>query len=672
MAVSRWIGIGLLGIVVLVAAGIAALLLLFDWNDARGFVARRATAALHRPVSIDGDLRVRLGDPIRIHAEGVRVANAEWSDEKDMASLKVLDATLLPWPLLHGDIDLPEIRLTEPDLFLEKNKEGKPNWDFGPPNVEKAAAKQAAEPDNRREMPVIGSLVVTDGRVRYRDPAEDVDIDSAIDTATGANGEDRVRLKGNGTFAGKAFTLTAEGGSLRYLRDDSKPYPLRVEAAVGRTKGKIKGTIADPVTMDGVDVSVDLGGNDLADVFPILGIPMPSTAAYALSGHLDRQGAVWRLTDMKGKVGDSDLSGTVAVDTAGERPKITADLTSNRLAARDLAGFVGASPKGKGHYPTKGPDRVLPATPIRVAELTNADMDVTLRGKRVEAPFSTLDDLTLHLMMVDGTLTADPLALGVGGGRVAGTVVLNARGKLPALRTNLDVRGVSLARLFKETRFAQEMGGVASGRIQLAGQGGTVADILADADGKLGVAIDGGRITSYAVEGLKTNILQTLGIVLSGDRPMPFNCMVGNFGVEKGIVRGDALVLDTPQTLVTGKGTINLRDEAMDITLLGRAKEPQIFATHVPVHVGGTLGNPDISVNPVESAARGAAAVALGVLLTPLASVLPFLDSGTDQQPHCGALIDQARAPAKGADKGETNTGNSGGPGNSKASGTSR
>jgi len=656
MAVLKWIGLGLLGLVVVVAAGVGIALAVFDWNDARGFVAKQASKALNREVAIDGDLKVKLGDPIHIHVEGLRVANTEWSDEKNMAELKVLDAKLRLWPLLRGDYEFPEIRLTSPKLVLEKNNEGEPNWNFGGPDPRKEAAKETVKPEDRGDIPIIESLVVEDGRVRYRDPTAKIDIDSGINTATGGNGEEQVKLDGKGNFAGKPFTLLAEGGSLQYLRDDPKPYPLKVETAVGKTKGKIEGSIAEPVKLEGVDLSVELSGDDLSDVFPILGIPTPKTRPYSLTGHLGREGDVWRFDGMKGKVGESDLSGAVAVDLGGERPKIIGDLNSKKLAAVDMAGFVGASPEGKGDYPTKGKDRILPATPVPLEKLRNADMDVKFRGERVEAPFSPLDDINAHLKLENGKLTADPLALGVGGGRIAGTTVLDGSQKVPALRANLEVKQVKLAQLFRETSFAKEMGGTAAGRIQLTGKGPTVADILASADGKIGLAVDGGRITSLAIKGLKTNILETLGVVLTGDRPLPFNCMVANLSVENGVVRSDALVLDTPETLVTGEGAIDLRNEALNMRVLGRSKEAQVFATHVPVNVRGTLGNPDFNVEAGESVARGAAAVALGVLLTPLAGVLPLLDTGTDEQPHCGQLINNARSP----NKSNSNSGSSG------------
>jgi len=246
-------------------------------------------------------------------------------------------------------------------------------------------------------------------------------------------------------------------------------------------------------------------------------------------------------------------------------------------------------------------------------------------------------------------------------------VELNGRGEVPALSADLAVRRVDLAAFFRDTAFARQMGGTINGTVRLSGQGATVADMLAVADGKAGLAVDGGRISLLAVKGLKTNILETLGIALSGDRAVPFNCIVADLDIRKGVARSKVLVLDTPEALVTGGGVLNLRTEAMDFRISGRSKGMHVFATHVPVSVQGTLLNPELGFDPTESIARGAGAVALGVLLTPLAAVVPLLDTGTDEQPRCNALVRNAKDPGR-----DGKAGSGGEKGKAQGSGSGR
>ncbi|WP_035693271.1 AsmA family protein [Azospirillum halopraeferens] len=640
MAVVKWVGLTLLGLAGLTAAGIGVAALVWDWNDARGFLAARAGEALGRPVSLDGDLHVRLGNPVRIRAEGVRIANEPWGRDPWLADIPVLEVGLRPWPLLRGDVELTDMVLTGPVVSLERSEQGEDNWDLGA-----EPADDGAGPDHRGEMPVVERLRVEDGRLRYRNPQSDVDLDSTISTAVGAEGDDRVHLQGEGTFAGEPFSLTLEGGSLRFLRDTSAPYPIRAEAAVGPTRGVVEGTLNDPVRFEGVDLAVDLKGDDLSAVFPIFGIPAPQTGPYDLRGTLTRDGPMWRVTGLTGRVGGTDLDGTVTIDAGGDRTRVTAELVSERLVLADLAGFVGGAPEEGDDYPVKEPGRILPDTPVNLDRLRATDLELRLRGQRVESAAAALDNFGMVLTLDNGVITVDPLSFGMGDGRILGAVRLDGRERIPAVAVDLTVRGIRLPDLFAGSGLEDRMGGVATGRIALEGRGATLADAAAVADGSIGLAVDGGTVGSLIVQGLQTDIVETLGIVLTGEEPAPFNCFVVDLAVEGGVGRTQAMVLDTPETLLVGEGTIDLGVETLDLTVRGRPKQPGVLSTEVPVHIRGRFASPDVSLDPTETAARGAAAVALGVLLTPLAGLLPLLDPGTDEQPHCGTLIRSALTP---------------------------
>jgi len=161
MTMVKRILLGLLGIVVVVIAGIA--LAFFNWNGASGFIARQASKALNREVAVDGGMKVTLGDPIQIHVEGIRVANVEWSDEKNIMELKALDAWLRLWPLLRGAWELPELRLTAPKLVLEKNKDGVPNVNQRRRHLlERRHARRSVVRGRRRIWPWLGTFAWSD------------------------------------------------------------------------------------------------------------------------------------------------------------------------------------------------------------------------------------------------------------------------------------------------------------------------------------------------------------------------------------------------------------------------------------------------------------------------------------------------------------------------------
>ena len=69
--------------------------------------------------------------------------------------------------------------------------------------------------------------------------------------------------------------------------------------------------------LKGVHLKVDVRGDDTSNLFPLTGIVLPPSPPYSIVGNLDRNGTEWRLSDMSGKMGGSDLRGMLAVDLGG-------------------------------------------------------------------------------------------------------------------------------------------------------------------------------------------------------------------------------------------------------------------------------------------------------------------------------------------------------------------
>lgn len=60
-----------------------------------------------------------------------------------------------------------------------------------------------------------------------------------------------------------------------------------------------------------------------------------------------------------------------------------------------------------------------------------------------------------------------------------------------------------------------------------------------------------------------------------------------------------------------------------------------------PVTLKGTFDKPSIGVEPGPLAAKVGAAAALGALLTPLASILAFIDPGGGKDHDCYTYLEQ-------------------------------
>jgi uncharacterized protein involved in outer membrane biogenesis len=140
-----------------IVAAVATILVVYDANDRKQLAASAASTALGREVSIKGDADLDLGWVTRIQLNDVAVANADWAKAKEPNMVQVgrLDVAIDVWQLLHGRILVPEVDLSRPRVFLEKNAQGEANWQFS--TTAKAAAHSAA-PTQRKEVPVVQRL----------------------------------------------------------------------------------------------------------------------------------------------------------------------------------------------------------------------------------------------------------------------------------------------------------------------------------------------------------------------------------------------------------------------------------------------------------------------------------------------------------------------------------
>lgn len=639
LRVAGWVVGGLVGLVVLAAL---FLVFVFDWGWLRGTAGERAGRALDRDVAIAA-IDVDLGRVTRIRLGGVRVGNPAWTKAAEMAQFESIDVAVRLWPLLTGTVELDFVRLTRPVVRLEKHPDGRTNWQFGE-NPKAAAAAEAAAPEHRGEFPIIHRLTIDDGRLSYRAPADGIDLDTRIDTATGGDPANRrVTLEGSGTIEGQPTRIDLEGGSLLELREGGTPYPLRVQAEIGPTRLRTAGTISEPVKLTGFDLDLMAAGPDLAALGVVIGVPLPKTRPYRLEGKLLRQGPNWTVRGFDGRVGDSDLAGGATLVTGGKRPVFRANLVSDRLALADLAGLVGAEP-GKEDV-TKGPDKVLPARDLDIARLRTIDMDVHFTGRRVEAPGLPIDGLDARVVVEDGRARFQPLVFEIAQGAFAGGVMLDATGEVPAASIDMTVTRVDLRRFLAGSRFADETSGTLAGRVELSGRGRNTADVLAEADGRVTLLMADGSLSNLALEAAGLDIAEALGFVLTRDRAVPVRCLVADFAVQSGIATSGTLVLDTTDTVVTGRGRIDFASEAMDLRLVANPKDPSPLAARAPVLIGGTLGDPSIAIDPAAPAAKGGLAAALGALVTPLAAILPFLEPGLGEDQPCAELIQQAQAP---------------------------
>jgi len=615
------------------------LMLLFDWNWFKGPVERRVEAATGREFRIEGDLDVDWSwfRPTVI-ANGLVLGNADWaSSGQDLLRVERAEFEVVTWSLLFGETRLPEVRLLSPTLHLERDPEARANWVF------------EDEPDGDpipTATPRIDQLLIEGGRLHLLEPAlrTDLAIEAQSVEPETIGGFAPLELTGKGRYRGNAFTLEGGISSPLDLVATDKRFQIDLAARAASTRVKVYGGLDTPLQLQDFDLGFDISGGDMAQLYALLGLALPHTSAYALKGRLARTGSVWSYRGVTGVVGDSDIAGDIHVDTGRERTFLTADLVSKRLDFDDLAGFVGGKPQageGAGATPALSGGKLFPTREYDLSKLRAMDADVHLRADQLNAPGLPLEAMDARLRIAAGEVTLEPFDFAAAGGDLGGRVYLDAREDLISADIDLRGRRMELPKLFPEG--APESTGRVGGRVQVSGRGNSVAAVMATADGEIGLAMGPGRISNLTLELAGLDIAEALKFMLGKDKVVPVRCGFAQFTVKGGVMETKALAFDTTDTLLLGEGSIDLRDESLDLVLKPRPKDASPFSLRSPLRVRGTLVDPTIRPQGGPLFLRGAAAAALFAVAPP-AALLALVETGPGENADCGRGAD---APAE-------------------------
>lgn len=622
----------------LLLLGLLILILLWDWNWLRGPVERIVQARTDREFDIGGDLDVDLGRVTSVRMDAVRFGNAPWSKQGDMATSDRVEFKFELFPaLFRRDFRIPDLRLNRPRLRLELGPDGKGNWIFGEPGG---------------SQPQFRSLWVDDGRLQYLDAKGKTDIDIAVASrpAGKAGGRPPIGVEGSGRWKGNPFTLEGTAESPLELRDREQPYRIDLRAAAGATRAHARGNLLDPLRFRDFDLKLALSGQNMEDLYRLIGVALPPTPPYSLDGTLTRainspSSSTWKYDGFSGTVGDSDMAGFAHV-TTGKRVFFKGDFRSQRLDFDDLAGFVGAAPQAGGKENTNAElqalaakqaasPRILPDTPYELDKLRAMDADVRLRATRLNAPSLPLDDMDAHLYLKDGVLRLEPLNFGVAGGDIRSTIRMNASES--PIRTDADIklRGLNLGKLIPDAKLTQDAIGKIGGDLNINGTGNSIAKMLGSANGDIAVGMGRGQISNLLMELAGLDIAEALKFMVTKDRKVPIRCAFGDFAVRDGIMDARAIAFDTTDTIIVGNGRISLRDETLDLRLRPRPKDRSLFAFRSPLLVGGTFKDPSFRPDMARVGLRGAIALTLGSIAPP-AALLATLELGPGEDSSCG------------------------------------
>ena len=614
----KWLLGVLVTLIILLLLAVAAILVFFHSDAGKDFVADRASQALGRQVSIRGDLDLDLSLTPVVTLHDLTVANAAWSDSPSMAEIRTVTLQFDLRKLIVGNAQVQAMTIDHPELVFERSEHGERNWGFlfGEP-------RGTSRRDSGQAGPAIREISLKDGSFRYRNPV--FAREPLKGTVKNLHGEfDRSRgavgLRGTGDFQDQAYAVDLVGDAAK----DADTIPVQGKITLGNASARVDGSIKAPFSLRNASADLTLEVPEPHSVVALFGPELEPWPALTLEARLTFGNEQWRLGGMDARLGDSEISGDLAYSYANPRPDITATLKATHV---DLEQFSSALSD------TRAATRKLSELPLREirfpAELLGkADVELQLDAESLQVLSARLQGVKVDASLADSHLQGRHLEFQIDGGTLVADFDIRAE-KIPVrISLNIDADSLDLRKVLAGFDIDKEGFGAINARAKLSASGKRVQDFLATAEGDVAAIMEDGRLDRLMVQLAGQDIMASLEALIGSEQATAkLRCFIADWTVGKGLAEVQRLVIDTENNKVVGDGQVNLVNGKVDLELLPRAKDFSLLSAQAPMHIRGSIRNPEISVDEAE---------VVSSLLTPV-------ELGVGEDADCRQLAEAAR-----------------------------
>ena len=614
----KWI----LGIIAAVFVGVLVVAYIiaasYDYNKLKPLLTDTTREYTGRELTLGGDVDLKIGFPPTLEVNDVAFQNATWGSQPQMARVKKLQVKVSILPLIRGNITVNNLILVEPVFLLETNKSGQSNLDFDvAKKAESPKTEEKTGSDSQMQLE-LEKVEIKDAKLIYKDhrtgQTETVEL-ANLDLKAPLFG-DGADINIKGSYNKTPFEVNGNIGLISKALRSNEKWSLTLEAQAVKTKASVEGSIQDLINARGIDLKLNVDGQDLAEFEKFTGEPLPVKGPFRLSGHVvSPSEKEVKVSDLLIVLGESQIQGSVNVTRAAKRPLIEAKLTSNKLDLRPLLAEEKSSGGTKKQTDGAGSkkEKVFPAQPFDLNALQKIDAKLSLRADHVIGMFSVLDNYNTEINLKNGHLIIKPVTGNIGGGKFSAMLDLVTRKNHASLKTKISAQKVNLGEMLKKRGISDDIEGVLGLDIDLSGQGNSVAALMAGLNGHFFASMGKGKMPVKYLDlvgaDLSSSLLKIVNPFEEKINQAQINCAVCDLNIKDGIVNGDAIIIDDPNKTLLSQGTLNLKTEELDFGIQTKPKGGigtketgkiglSLSAITKPFELGGTLANPSLGISP--------------------------------------------------------------------------
>lgn len=585
---SRWIAVAA-AIVILLVAALVALPLLIPTSVYKQRIVAVVKSQTGRDLTIGGDVGLSFFPRLAVKVDDVRLSNAAWAKDADMASMKEMRAALKIMPLIHGAVEIDSFALIDPIIHLEVRADGTPNWQFETPAgaATPSASSTSSSADNKGNSGFkqirLGNVSIENGAATYRNAQsgaalafEKVNVDLSLPGL-----DEPFNASGSLVWNSEPLTLSLEAKRPRALTEGGAT-DIAFSLKSAKINAAYKGSL-QPLGGLKFAGTVDLDVTSLRGLALWLGSPLPQGSGFGpltIQGSASGAGTNYNFSDAKIGFDGMNATGKLALQTGGKRPLVKGDLSVDRIDANIY--LDGTEEPAKPATATSasgaksGGDDSWSNDPIDLSGLKAVDADLSLSTGELLVRNIRIDGSALELKIDSGVMTIDLGKLALYNGAGSGMLTLDGSDRVPQLAASFSIAGVSAEPLLADAAGFKRLEGLSAMSLSINTTGRSQNEMVSALNGTGEVKFTNGAIKGVNVAQLARTVFTgaATGWQSGGAQDTDFSELGGTFVITKGTLKNDDFKMLSPLIRVTGAGVVDLPHKKLDYRV-----EPKLAAT---------------------------------------------------------------------------------------------
>lgn len=639
----------LVTIITLLVVIAVALPLFFDPNDYKPQITQLVKEQTGRDLQIPGDIELSVFPWLGVKLGKVELSNAPDFGQQAFAKIDSADVRVELLPLLHKQVRIGHVELSGLKLDLQRNNQGKTNWDDLVKQDQTLAKKpKQTKPQEEQTLALaslaVGGISINNASASWKDQQnnqhvqiQNLDLQSSaiqadepikLNLATSFKSHTpevagTIELKTIGLFkqsndslslddtaltlhlTGKALPanrLDAELASNKTLLNQDKHtlniQGLRLAAFGAKLHADVKATGLDKKPRYQVNLASD--PFSAKEVAKQLAISLPETADKNALTHVQLSSKLVgdlnnvTIKPLSLQLDNSSMNGYLQVKDFAQ-PAVRYQLSLDGINADRYLPPVAKSKSAKTVAPATAASSEALQLPTKL--LRSLDIKGDIKVGQLQISNTHSEQLQLGTNAKDGLIRLYPIKAKMYKGSYNGDIKLDVRGKTPQLFMNERLSNINIGPLLKDLWDNDKVQGTANLNAKLTARGTTPESVRKTLNGTAGFEFKDGFVKGVDIyyykkrlEALKT---KTPLPEKNKDAKTEFADLKGTFTISNGVARNNDLTAAMPLARIIGKGTINLVKETIDYTIFTK------YTSSAKVHGGITYAQINKTPLPV-------------------------------------------------------------------------